>query len=166
MPNEASFLQVLRFWDNLLNEIERSTMLKYSSCPLFQWRAITFLSVYPHNFFMFKKLGSRSYFTTDGQSVSQSVSMSWCRAPLWGPWPDFSFSFLLPENYLLFVLGWPLWGEDGSVICSAVCQWSESRRTLNHILLSHLRLLVSLPVASYDSQGLRWKYSYPPPHEN
>jgi hypothetical protein len=33
---------------------------------------------------------SRSYFTTDGQS--------WCRAPLWGPWPDFTFSFLLPEN--------------------------------------------------------------------
>jgi hypothetical protein len=47
---------------------------------------------------------------------------------------------------------------------SAICQCSESRRTHNHTLLSHLRLLGSLPVASYDSQGLRWKYSCPPPH--
>jgi hypothetical protein len=35
----------------------------------------------------------------------------------------------------------PLLREDGSVICSAVCQWSESRRTQNHTLLSHLRLI-------------------------
>jgi hypothetical protein len=34
---------------------------------------------------------SRSYFTTDGQSVRQSVTMSWCRVPFWGPWPDFTF---------------------------------------------------------------------------
>jgi hypothetical protein len=57
-----------------------------------------------------------------------------------------------------------LWREDGSVICCAICEWSESRRTHNHTLLSHLRLLGSLSVVSYDSQGLRWKYSYPPPH--
>jgi hypothetical protein len=25
----------------------------------------------------------------------RSVSLSSCRAPLWGPWPDFTFSFLL-----------------------------------------------------------------------
>jgi hypothetical protein len=37
---------------------------------------------------------SRSHFTTDGQSVN----MFWCRAPLWGPWPDFTFYFFLPEN--------------------------------------------------------------------
>jgi hypothetical protein len=42
--------------------------------------------------------------------------------------------------------------EDGSVICSAICQWSDSRRTHNHTLLSHLRLLGSLCVASYDSR--------------
>jgi hypothetical protein len=35
---------------------------------------------------------------------------------------------------------------------------------LGRLALSHLRLLGSLSVASYDSQGLRWKYSYPPPH--
>jgi hypothetical protein len=32
---------------------------------------------------------------------------------------------------LLFVLGLPLWREDGSVVCSAICQWSESQRTHN-----------------------------------
>jgi hypothetical protein len=31
-------------------------------------------------------------------TVSQSVSQSWCRAPVWGPWQDLTFSFLLPEN--------------------------------------------------------------------
>jgi hypothetical protein len=30
--------------------------------------------------------------------------------------------------------------EDGSAVCSAVAQWSKSRRTRNHILKSHLRL--------------------------
>jgi hypothetical protein len=35
---------------------------------------------------------------------------------------------------------------------------------LVRLALSHLRLLGSLSVASYDSQWLRWKYSYPPPH--
>jgi hypothetical protein len=34
----------------------------------------------------------------------------------------------------------PLWREDGSAVCSAITQWSESRRTHNHTLLSHLRL--------------------------
>jgi hypothetical protein len=71
----------------------------------------------------------------------------------------------------------PLWREDGSAVCSAITQWSESLRTRNHTLLSHLRLpqpggpgslfisprnrmyqlypraLGSLYVVSYDSQG-------------
>jgi hypothetical protein len=75
----------------------------------------------------------------------------------------FLFPIFFRTIALLFVLGRPIWREDGSVICSAICQWWESPRTLNHTLLSHLRLLGSLSVASYDSQGLRWKYSYPPP---
>jgi hypothetical protein len=58
------------------------------------------------------------------------------------------FPFSCRKIALLFVLGHPLWREDGSVICSAISQWSESRRTRNHTLLSHLRLLVSLSVAS------------------
>jgi hypothetical protein len=81
--------------------------------------------------------------------------MSRCRAPLWGPRRDFSFSFLCSENCFA-----SLWREDESVICSTICHWVSS----NHTLLSHLRPLGSLSVASYDSQGLRWKFSYPPPH--
>jgi hypothetical protein len=69
--------------------------------------------------------------------------MSWCRAPLWGPWSDFTFSFCR-KIALLLVLGRPLWREDGSVICSTICQWSELRRTHNHTLLSHLRLMGSI----------------------
>jgi hypothetical protein len=42
---------------------------------------------------------------------------------------------------LPLILERPLWREDGSLICSAICQWSESLRTHNCILLSHLRLL-------------------------
>jgi hypothetical protein len=93
-------------------------------------------------------LRTRSYFTTDGRSVSQYVL----------------FLFFCREITLLFFLGRPLWREDGSVICSTICQWSESWRTHNHTLLSRLRLLGSLSIASYDSQGLQSQYSYPPPH--
>jgi hypothetical protein len=63
-----------------------------------------------------------------------------------------NFPFFCRKIALLIVLGRPLWREDGSVICSAICQWSESRRTHNRTLLSHLRLLGSLSVASYDSR--------------
>jgi hypothetical protein len=81
---------------------------------------------------------SRSCFTTDGQLVS----MSWCWTPLWGPWPDFSISFFFCRKIaLLFVLDRPLWREDRCIICSAICRWSESRRTHNHTLPSHLRLI-------------------------
>jgi hypothetical protein len=76
----------------------------------------------------------------------------------------FFFPFSCQKIALVFVLGRPLWREEGSVICSAICRWSESQRTHNRTLLSQLRLADSLSVASYDSQGLRWKYSYPPPH--
>jgi hypothetical protein len=71
------------------------------------------------------------------------------------------FPFFCRKIVLLFVLGRPLWQEDGSIIYSAICKWSESRRTHNHTLLPHLRLLGSLPIASYGSRGLRWKYSNP-----
>jgi hypothetical protein len=95
---------------------------------------------------------------TDGLSAHPS----WCRVPLW-PMTRIFFSFFRRTIALLFVSGRPLWRENGSVICSAICQWSESRRTHNQTLLSDLRLLGSLSVASYDSQVLRWKYSNPPP---
>jgi hypothetical protein len=62
---------------------------------------------------------------------------------------------LLSEICRLVYVGRPLWREDEYVICSVICQWSESRRTHNHTLLSHLRLLGSFSVATYDSQ-VRW----------
>jgi hypothetical protein len=39
------------------------------------------------------------------------------------------FPFFCRTTTLLFVLGRPLWREDGSVLCSAIYQWSESWRT-------------------------------------
>jgi hypothetical protein len=50
-------------------------------------------------------------------------------------------------------------------VCSSQCNHSLVRLLMsnNHTLPSHLRLC-SLVVASYDSRGLRWKYSNPPPH--
>jgi hypothetical protein len=50
-------------------------------------------------------------------------------------------------------------------VCSLQCNHSLFRAVTpnNYTLPSHLRLC-SLFVASYDSQGLWWKYSNPPPH--
>jgi hypothetical protein len=48
---------------------------------------------------------------------------------------------LLSEICDLISMGRPLWREEWYAICSVITQWSESRRTRNHILLSHLRLL-------------------------
>jgi hypothetical protein len=53
---------------------------------------------------------SQSYFTTD----DQSVTMSRCRALLWGPWPDFTFSFL-------FVWSFSFYTFTGGV-CAAICR--------------------------------------------
>jgi hypothetical protein len=104
---------------------------------------------------------SKSKLFYDLRSVSQYVLMS---GTLLGSMTRFYFFPFFCWKITLFVLGHPLWREDGSVIFSAICQCSESRRTDSYTLLSHLRLLGSLSIASYDSQGLRWKYSYPPPH--
>jgi hypothetical protein len=49
-------------------------------------------------------------------------------------------------------------------VCSLQCNHSLVRSLMpNHTLLPHLRLC-SFFVTCYDSQGLRWKYSNPPPH--
>jgi hypothetical protein len=50
-------------------------------------------------------------------------------------------------------------------VCNLHCnRWLvRTLRTNNHTIPSHQRLR-SLLVAYYDSQGLRWKYSNPPPH--
>jgi hypothetical protein len=93
----------------------------------------------------------------------QSAYPSWVSGTPLGPMTRFLFSFPLPDNCFALRFGHPLWQEDGSVICSAICQWLELQRPHNHTLLSHLRL-GSLSVASYNWQELRWKYSNPPPH--
>jgi hypothetical protein len=99
---------------------------------------------------------SKSKLLYDWRSVSQYVLV--LGTPL-GPMARFFFFLLFCRKIaLLFVFGRPLWREEGAVICSAICQWSESRRFHNHTLLPHLRLL------GYDSQGLWWRYPYPPPH--
>jgi hypothetical protein len=82
-----------------------------------------------------------------------------------GPMTRFFF-FLSFAGQLFCSSSWGhlLWREDGSVICSAIWQWLYLRRTHNHILLSHLRLPSSHVVFSYNSQGLRSKYSNLSPH--
>jgi hypothetical protein len=72
----------------------------------------------------------------DRRSVGQFVLVS---GPLCGRWPDFKFLWMTITFFLLHVRR-PLWRENGSVICSPITHMLESRRTHNHILLSHLRL--------------------------
>jgi hypothetical protein len=52
----------------------------------------------------------------------------------------FPVGMLLSEICGLVSGGRPLWREDGSAICSLITQLSESLRTRNLILQSHLRL--------------------------
>jgi hypothetical protein len=72
---------------------------------------------------------------------------------------------LLSESCGLVFVGRPLQQEDGSAICSAITQWSESSTTHNHTLLSHLRLSQPGGPGSHTLQlaGLGWRYSNPPP---
>jgi hypothetical protein len=73
-----------------------------------------------------------------------------------------SCSSFSSDNY--FILGSKAPSLTRKQVCSLQCSHSLVRSlTPNHTLLSHLRLC-SLFVASYDSQGLRWRYSNPPPH--
>jgi hypothetical protein len=95
--------------------------------------------------------------------------------------------YFLSECCCLVSVGRPLWWEDGSAICSVITQWSESRRTRNHTLLSQLRLpqpggpgsCIYIPQEQGGPvipsgtgfplrrllrlAGLRWRYSNPPP---
>jgi hypothetical protein len=102
---------------------------------------------------------SLGYFTTDGQSVS----MSWYRVHS-GTCDQILFpvGMFLSESCGLVSVGRPLWREDRSTICSAITQWSKSRRTRNHTLPSHPRL----PRARFQylyPLGTRWP-SYTPGH--
>jgi hypothetical protein len=73
-----------------------------------------------------------------------------------------SSSSFSSDNY--FILSSKASSLTRKRVCSLQCTHSLVRSlTPNHTLSPHLRLC-SLFVASYDSQGLRWKYSNPPPH--
>jgi hypothetical protein len=70
--------------------------------------------------------------------------------------------FSFDSDFILFPTAFSLTRKR---VCSLQCNHSLVRLLTpnNHTLPSHLRLCF-LSVASYDSQGLRWKYSNPPPH--
>jgi hypothetical protein len=48
------------------------------------------------------------------------ASLSWCRSPIWRPWPDFCF---LSDDCGFLDVGHPLW-RDGSVIYLYNCFWA------------------------------------------
>jgi hypothetical protein len=74
-----------------------------------------------------------------------------------------SCSSFSSDNYFILLSKAP--SLTGKRVCSLQCNHPLVRAVTpnNHTLPSHLRLC-SLFVASYDSQGLWWKYSNPPPH--
>jgi hypothetical protein len=84
--------------------------------------------------------GGGGHFTTDSQSVSQSVCLG-VEHPC-----GTCEQIFLPVEMLLFGIcglvsvGRPLWRKDGSAIYSVITQWPESGRAHNHTLLSHPRL--------------------------
>jgi hypothetical protein len=80
----------------------------------------------------------------------QSVSMSWYRAPLWDSRPDITSCRNVAEICGLVSTWGSLWREDGSAICGVITQWSKSRRTRNHALLSHLRLAQPVFISPRD----------------
>jgi hypothetical protein len=95
------------------------------------------------------------------QTVDQFVLVS--GLPL-GPLTRFYLALLFSFDsyFILLPMAFSLTRKR---VCSLQCNHSLVRplTTNNHTLPSHSRLC-SLSVASYDSQGLRWRYSNPPPH--
>jgi hypothetical protein len=83
--------------------------------------------------------------------------------PPLGPLTRFYLDLFSFDSY--FILFPTAFSLTRKWVCSLQCLHSLVRplTTNNHTLPSHSRLC-SLSVASYDSQGLRWKYSNPPPH--
>jgi hypothetical protein len=114
--------------------------------------------------------------------------MAWCQAQS-GTCDQILLPFgrLRSENCSTVSVESPLWLEGGSAVCSAITQWSESRRTCNHAILSHQRLPqpggpgsgiyipqeqggpVIPPETEFPLRsllrlaGLRWRYSSPSP---
>jgi hypothetical protein len=111
----------------------------------------------PFDFLVTKKYKCWSWSSYCGrQAVDQFVWVS--GLPL-GPMTRFYCVLFSADNYLIIL------SNASSLTRKRVCslQCNHPLWTNNHTLLSHLRLR-SLFVASYDTQGLGWRYSNPPPH--
>jgi hypothetical protein len=94
------------------------------------------------------------------QSVDQFVLVS---GSLLGPMTRFyPYPFFSDNCFVVLPVGCPLWWEDGYVTYSAITDWSGHWGPIT----VYYRLIwdCSLFVTSYDSQGLRRRYSDPPPH--
>jgi hypothetical protein len=96
----------------------------------------------------------KSSWICDQRSVFQSVLVS--GIPLR---PMITLCSFLSCDSCFVLVGRPLWWGDESVVCSAIGHKTESQWIHHRVLLSHLRLLSSLFVASFCSQALRWRYS-------
>jgi hypothetical protein len=69
------------------------------------------------------------------------------------------FPFFSDNCFVVLHVRRPLWREDGSITHSAIADWSGHWGPI-----TTLYRLIWDCVPSYDSQGLRWRYSNPPPH--
>jgi hypothetical protein len=84
--------------------------------------------------------------TTDGQSAS----LSWCRAPIWNLWPEFSF---LSDNCVFLDVKHPLWREGESVINSYNCFWDLPEQSLSGPSLAELTTQVPCLLSDSPQPG-------------
>jgi hypothetical protein len=96
------------------------------------------------------------------QSDNSQVEFRWCdRRPI-GLFVFVSGTLLGPMTRFLFFISFA-----GQMLCSSYWGALSNERVTRVVRVAEdslLRLLGSLSVASYGLQGLRWKYSNPPPH--
>jgi hypothetical protein len=72
-----------------------------------------------HTYSTDSKSKTKSKLCYDRRSVSQSVSLSWCQAPIWGLRPD----FYLSESCGFVDVGRSLWRKNGSAVYNSC--WSS-----------------------------------------
>jgi hypothetical protein len=101
---------------------------------------------------------SQSHIATDGQSVSQSVSL--------GVEPHLGLMaryLLLFDSYGLVFVGRPLWRDDGSVFF--ICCWPLPAQSFSGLSPLGLPQIWDFPFHRLlRLAGSRWRYSTPPPH--
>jgi hypothetical protein len=78
-------------------------------------------------------------------NLQLTACLSWCRASIWSPWPDFCF---LSDNCEFLDVGHPLWREDGSVIYSYNCFWVLPEQSLSAQVSQNSRPYVTI---SYET---------------